>query len=53
MVLMTVVVMGARPRGRSFRVEMVRSPKLVRAMVRGMGVAVMTSVWGVLSAGPL
>ena len=38
--------MGARPRGSSRRVDVSRSPSVVMAIVRGMGVAVMTSRCG-------
>ena len=36
-----------RPAGSSSRTEVARSPKTVMAMVRGIGVAVMTRRWGV------
>ena len=41
------VVTGRRPAGSSSRTVISRSPKMVMATVRGMGVAVMTSRWGV------
>ena len=41
------VVTGLRPAGSSSKTEVTRSPKTVMATVRGIGVAVMTSRWGV------
>ena len=52
-VFTTWVVIGARPKGNSRKVETSKSPKTVIATVRGIGVAVITSRCGGIFAFPL